>query len=56
MIFIEPRVSRAANEWVAAQDRDVPRFRADAPGLVTVHGAWLRYSATSGETPAKDKI
>lgn len=47
MIFIDPRISRAANEWVASQDRDIPRFRADAPGLVTVAGAILRYSTTS---------
>lgn len=48
-MFIDPRVSRATNEWVASQDRDVPSFRRDAPGLVTVSGAILRYSSTTGD-------
>jgi hypothetical protein len=46
-MFIDPKVSRATNEWVASQDKDIPSFRRTSPGLVEVNGAILRYSSTS---------
>jgi hypothetical protein len=47
-MFIDPKVSRAANEWVRNQAEDkLPTFRRTSPGLVEVNGGILRYSSTS---------
>lgn len=47
-MFLDPRLARAANEWVKGQPEDRnPAFRRTSPGLVEVNGAILRYSTTS---------
>lgn len=47
-MFIDPKISRAANDWVHNQPEDRnPVFRRNVNGLVEYHGAILRYSTTT---------
>jgi hypothetical protein len=49
-MFLPPTLVRAANGWVHDQSADKnPVFKRSSPGLVTVNGAILRYSTTTGD-------